>query len=209
MDLQVSDRHLEEISRVCCEDWRSLPPHLKLETIAAKDIDKSPKVEEEKRHDFLKKWKKTKGSDATYKKLHDALIEIKSRDDAERVCKIMREVSSPVESHAESDFALATPQTNPTYTCEFAQEDALITKPSASPADISTEPVGEPVPTDPLTAKPGTAPATDGSPPTNTDSDTTPTSDTTGMIPPQYFLPVRRQHLLSIYTHLILKGELQ
>jgi hypothetical protein len=159
MDQQVSDRHLQKISCVCCKDWRSLPAHLQLETIVAEDIDRSPKGEEEKRYDFLKKWKKIQGSGATYTKLHDALLAIKSKDDADRVCVIMQEVSSSSEASAESNSALAMLPTNPT--CELAQEDALTTK--------STEPVGETTPTDPLATKPG---ITDESPPTNTDSDT-------------------------------------
>jgi hypothetical protein len=167
MDQQVSDRQLEEISRSCCEDWRSLPSYLQLETIVVKDIDRSQKVEEEKRHDFLKKWKKTQGSGATYRKLHDALLAIKSQDDAEKVCKIVQvqEVSSTDESHHESDSTLAMPSTNSTR--EFTREDALNTKASAPSASISTEPVGEAMPADPLTTKPGTTPATDESPPTN------------------------------------------
>jgi hypothetical protein len=57
----VSDAHLEEISRSSCEQWKSLPSHLGLETIVASDIDRSQK-EREKRHDFFKKWKDIKGS---------------------------------------------------------------------------------------------------------------------------------------------------
>lgn len=86
---QISDDHLEKISRSCCEKWKSLPAHLELDTIVASDIDKKQKDEEEKRHDFFKKWKRTKGSAATYGKLISALEKIDCKDDAEKVHKIM------------------------------------------------------------------------------------------------------------------------
>jgi hypothetical protein len=97
-DLPVTDRHLEEISRLYCRAWKRLPTHLSLETIVADDIDKSLKEEEDKRYDFLKKWKKMKGSTATYRKLHDALKEIECVDDAEKVYEIMRRGQSDQES---------------------------------------------------------------------------------------------------------------
>ena len=86
---QVSDEHLETISRSCCEKWKSLPAHLELETIVASDIDKKQKDEDEKRHDFFKKWKLTKGSAATYGKLISALEKINCMDDAEKVRQFM------------------------------------------------------------------------------------------------------------------------
>ena len=46
---QVTDTHLEKLSRSCCKEWKSLPPYLKLEGIVAEDIDKSQKGERERR----------------------------------------------------------------------------------------------------------------------------------------------------------------
>lgn len=86
---KVSDDHLQQISRSCCRQWKSLPPYLEVETIVADDIDKTQKGEREKRHDFLKEWRGT--SDGTYKQLIIALLKIKSREDAEKVCKILKQ----------------------------------------------------------------------------------------------------------------------
>lgn len=88
---QVTDDHLELISRSSCKQWKSLPSHLGMDTIAADDIDKGQKEEREKRHDFFLKWKETKGSQATYKQLITALLKIKCTQDAEGVCEVLKE----------------------------------------------------------------------------------------------------------------------
>ena len=87
----VSDTHLEEFSRSGCKEWKSLPRYLKLYTIVAKDIDKSQKGEREKRHEFLITWKHFEGSNATYRQLITALLEIKSRQDAENLSEMLKQ----------------------------------------------------------------------------------------------------------------------
>ena len=87
---QVSDTHLEKLSRSGCKQWKSLPPHLELEAIVAEDIDKSQKGEREKRHEFLLTWKDIEGSDATYGQLITALLKIKCRRDAEKLCEMLK-----------------------------------------------------------------------------------------------------------------------
>ena len=90
-DKIISNAHLESISRSCCKEWKSLPPHLKLETIVAKDIDKTSVNEKEKRYDFLLQWKEIKGAQATYKQLLAALLKIRCTQDSEKVCEILKE----------------------------------------------------------------------------------------------------------------------
>ena len=80
-DRQISDKHLVKISQSCCRRWKSLRPFLELEEIVEYNIDHSADDEEEKRLKFLKKWKEIKASDATYKKLISALLEIEYRDE--------------------------------------------------------------------------------------------------------------------------------
>ena len=82
---RVSDAHLEDIARSCCSGWRSLPSRLEMRKIVVEDIDRLQVSEEEKRLEFFKRWKREKGSEATYKKLIDALVEINCREDAEEV----------------------------------------------------------------------------------------------------------------------------
>ena len=95
---QVSDAHLEKISRSGCKQWKSLPPYLELDTIVAEDIDKGPANERSKRHDFLLKWKDMKGFSATYKQLITALLKIKCRQDAEKLCEMLKKYISQTPS---------------------------------------------------------------------------------------------------------------
>ena len=87
---QVSDIHLEKLSRCGCKQWKSLPPYLKVETIVADDIDMSQKREREKRCDFLQQWKEIEGSNATYSVLITALLKTKCRQDAEKLCEMLK-----------------------------------------------------------------------------------------------------------------------
>ncbi len=93
-DKQVSDRHLAELSRTHCRNWRQLPPYLYMASIVEHDIDCDSRGERKKREDFFKEWKEMKGSDATYKALIGALLKIGSRNDAEYVCQLLMRPSS-------------------------------------------------------------------------------------------------------------------
>ena len=91
---QISDSHLEKIAHSNCEKWRSLPSYLKMEAIISKDIEREFKGEEERRLEFLKHWKQERGLDATYRELVNALLEIKCRQDAEKVCELLQKFLS-------------------------------------------------------------------------------------------------------------------
>ena len=86
---QVTDLHINEISRSHCKKWKSLPTYLEMEAIVASDIEKKPIEEEEKRNNFFSKWKEEKGSEATYKALIGALWKMRCREDAESICKLL------------------------------------------------------------------------------------------------------------------------
>ena len=89
---QVSDYHIEKISDNFCEKWSSLPPYMDMKAIVASDIHKDHQGEErKKRCSFLKKWKKMKGLKATYKSLIHALLEVECREEAEGVCKLLKD----------------------------------------------------------------------------------------------------------------------
>ena len=87
----ISDSHLRIISRSYCKDWRLLSYLLgPEESITVNDIEKSSRTETEKRIDFFKHWKSIQGSRATYRSLIDALLGINRREDAERVCDLLK-----------------------------------------------------------------------------------------------------------------------
>jgi len=98
--LQVSERHVSDIALSHCRKWRYLPSYLELEDIVKSDIDHGAGSEEEKRHSFLLKWREVKGSSATFKKLINALLEIDCHQDAESVCKLLKNVVSKSTSPA-------------------------------------------------------------------------------------------------------------
>ena len=89
-DVQISDKHLGDISRSNCRKWRELPSRLEMDAIVVGDIGRKPVDEDEKRATFFAKWKEAKGSDATYKALISALLEIGCTEDAECVCKLLK-----------------------------------------------------------------------------------------------------------------------
>lgn len=96
----VSDSLLEKFCQSHCEKWRLLTACLKMKAIAAKDIDRGSKDEDEKRLSFFRRWKHEKGFDATYKVLISALLDIDCRGDAESVCKLMKKSLSDIPQHA-------------------------------------------------------------------------------------------------------------
>ena len=93
LDLQVTDKHLDEIARTSCRQWKSLSTCLGVPSIVVDDIDARQVSEEEKRRNFFFKWKSIEGSKATYRRLIEGLVEIKSQEDAESVCKLLNVVT--------------------------------------------------------------------------------------------------------------------
>ena len=89
---EITDGHIEVISRSLCEKWRSLPPHVDLDSIVVKDIDRMQLEEGEKRGKFFGIWKEKQGSRVTYKRLIHALLKIECTQDAESVCKLLNAV---------------------------------------------------------------------------------------------------------------------
>ena len=60
-----------------------------LTSLVVNDIESTFASEMEKRLEFLIAWRKIKGSDATYKRLIDALLMIGCREDAEGIHKLL------------------------------------------------------------------------------------------------------------------------
>ena len=89
---QISDLSLEDIAHSSCRKWRDLPSRLVLPGILVEDIDRSGTGEGEKRLNFFREWKQMRGFDATYKRLIEALLDIHCREDAEVVCRLLRDL---------------------------------------------------------------------------------------------------------------------
>ena len=82
--------HLNAISRSYCNQWKILIPYLKMKGITEDDVDAHSGSPREKRRIFLRKWKRVKGSEATYERLVCALLEIECRNEAEGVCQLLQ-----------------------------------------------------------------------------------------------------------------------
>lgn len=91
--LPVSHSHLQDISKSHCLKWRYLPVALEMKNPKAivNDIERGGKPESEMRADFFSEWQSEKGSDASYKWLINALLEINCKGDAEHVCALVKE----------------------------------------------------------------------------------------------------------------------
>ena len=108
---QISDAHLDEVAQFCL-DWRKLTSHLKMQTSIVADIERDHVKQEERRCEFFRTWKQQNGFDATYKILIGALLERERRDDAERVCKLLKTSltqHAPVTPPQPSEQAPVTP----------------------------------------------------------------------------------------------------
>ena len=88
LDQKCSDVHLFSISSDL--DWRTVAPHLGLDTTAISDID-CKKTEPEKRVETLQKWKKKFGFRAKIRMLVEKLLESGNADHAEKVCRLLKQ----------------------------------------------------------------------------------------------------------------------
>lgn len=103
--MQVSDEDLDQLSSSCCEDYRRLPPYLGVEAIVLSDIiiERELKSETDRRLAFFRKWKKIKGSGANYQALISALLKINCREDADKICVLVKSLPQSVQSKGDPD----------------------------------------------------------------------------------------------------------
>ena len=120
--LKVSDIHVGDISRFHYEKWRDLYPHLDLAKIVVTDASRNYGSESERRSAFFNEWKEQQASDATYRKLVYALLQIGAKQDAVSVCELLAESlgkAKPLKqpSVVTASSATKTVPTTPTGTC--------------------------------------------------------------------------------------------
>ena len=94
---EVSDTDIAKIASSIRGKWKTqLPPRLGLDPIVVDDILVTYITEEDRRFAFFKEWKLQYGFDATYKILISSLLEINRRQDAGKVCEILKETISSI-----------------------------------------------------------------------------------------------------------------
>ena len=90
LDIEVTNDCFHEIS-LSLSDWRLLDLLTDAEVGA---IESSSHTEESKKKAFLNKWKQKLSSKATYRLLVDALLRIERKDDALKLCKLLKSKQS-------------------------------------------------------------------------------------------------------------------
>ena len=90
-DKQIGDKDIDKISQSCGFPYGRLSSYLGMKQVCAQDAKQDGKSEPDRRAGLLEGWKQLKGSDATYRALIAALLEMERRDDAEVICKLLKE----------------------------------------------------------------------------------------------------------------------
>lgn len=93
LDTKVSHIDSQTIATACSFKWGQLLPLLgvKHPKTVQNDIQNDYSSLPEKRENFFSVWIKEKGSEATYRALIIALLQIKERESAEFVCNLLKE----------------------------------------------------------------------------------------------------------------------
>ena len=100
-NVQVSETHLVEISKLLGSEWREMPPTLGFDLKVVDDIIHELPFENERRLRFLEKWRK-KGFEATYKKLIYCLIHLKHKNAIGVICELVKKLP-PIIPHPSTD----------------------------------------------------------------------------------------------------------
>ena len=100
----ISDIHLQMIASSRAIKWKFLPAVLEMAnpTVVLSDIGgEGGRPPDQMRADFFGRWQSEKGSDASYKNLVNALLQINCKQDAEYVCELLLSTSSTTLKHPE------------------------------------------------------------------------------------------------------------
>lgn len=100
---KVVDKDLEKISTV---DFRKLYSHLGMKDSDRHDAECGVSSESEKRTAFFKKWRKMKGSRATYKRLIIAHLEAQEREGAEQIAELLKNTLATADKSQSSGLEL-------------------------------------------------------------------------------------------------------
>ena len=86
---KCSDGHRVEIAEFV--SWREVGPRLKeIKELDIEDISREKCGEKENRKKLLHLWVERNGSDATYGAIITAMLRARKRDEAERVCELLK-----------------------------------------------------------------------------------------------------------------------
>ena len=108
LNATITELDLSEIStNISSDDWKRMNPYLDMKQIAVSDIEAAFKDPVEKRREYFMRWRKEKGSGASYKKIVLACLKSSNRSGAEDVlkwCKSQSKESSNNQGKLDSCF---------------------------------------------------------------------------------------------------------
>ena len=156
---KVSSTDIVKIASAIHGKWDSkLDALLGLDPIVVTNVKEDYKCEEDGRLAFFKEWKQRKWFAATYHTLISALLEIECRQDAGRVCEILKETISAAPQDQASTSASATSSLVPTTPGMAPQNQTNICK-KLSPTATQGQASG-PTDTTPASSTSGNPPDT-------------------------------------------------
>jgi hypothetical protein len=90
---EISNVHASDVCLLLhgCSKWQLMVPILGMKEDEVSDTKHALLSEDERRQNFILKWRKKHGCEATFKALINALIKIECHEDAEEVCKFLKE----------------------------------------------------------------------------------------------------------------------
>ena len=91
---KCSQEHREEMKKFI--SWESVGPYLsRIDVINMRDIRKDGEGEEGKRRLLIDKWEELNGNGATYDDMITATLKAKKREEAEKVCRLVKSTHAP------------------------------------------------------------------------------------------------------------------
>jgi hypothetical protein len=102
---EISDVHASGICLLLrrCSKWQLMVPILGMKEDEVNGTEHTLLNEDERRQNIILKWRKKHGCEATFRALINALIKIECHEDAEEVCKFLKEtIAEPSQQTCES-----------------------------------------------------------------------------------------------------------
>jgi hypothetical protein len=102
---EISNVHASDVCLLLhgCSKWQLMVPILGMKEDEVSDTKHALLSEDERRQNFILKWRKKHGCEATFKALINALIKIECHEDAEEVCKFLKKsIAEPSQQTCES-----------------------------------------------------------------------------------------------------------
>jgi hypothetical protein len=106
---EISDIHVSDICLLLhrCSKWQLMVSILGMKEDEVSDTEHALLSEDERRQNFILKWRKKHGCEATFKALINALIKIECHEDAEEVCKFLKEsIAEPSQQTCQPQYVL-------------------------------------------------------------------------------------------------------